>query len=178
MSQWIEAVPIRSKDDAETALILQREWISRYGCSRRIRSDRGGEFLGKEFRRLLNTLHIPMDNSISHHPQTKVSLEPLHRTLKDRIHRGTEHPEDWELHIEDTLHSVRISSSRALGMPPFEFLFAQSPTLPIDHKFNLLHNVSDDIKDPDLEQRLGLFTKRQQTRQAVLDKARLHAEQY
>ena len=55
-SRWAEAFPLKSQEATEAASVLVREFVSRFGCPRRIHSDRGANFTGEVMKKTCELL--------------------------------------------------------------------------------------------------------------------------
>ncbi|GBN71374.1 Transposon Tf2-8 polyprotein [Araneus ventricosus] len=84
-TRWPEAIPTPDMTAETTARALMHGWISRYGCSATITTDRGTNFQSNLFRELTRMLGCNKIHSTSYHPQANGIIERLHRHLKSAL---------------------------------------------------------------------------------------------
>jgi hypothetical protein len=100
---------------------------------RRIRTDRGGEFLNDIVKEMQEHYHFEHINSSSRHPQGDGQIERRNRDVVNQLEKMD--MEDWDLNLENVLTGIRIRPSARTGLSPYEVMFCQAPRLPLDLKF-------------------------------------------
>jgi hypothetical protein len=131
ISGWPEAYPLKSKTAAEVGGCLFH-YFSRYMIPRRIRSDRGGEFMNEIMESMGKHYHFEHINSSSRHPQGNGQVERKNRDVMFQLEKMDE---DWDLNIDNVLMGLRVRPNVRTGLSPYEVVFCQSPRLPLDVKF-------------------------------------------
>jgi hypothetical protein len=132
ISGWPEAYPLKSKTAQEVGGCIFH-YFSQYLVPRRIRSDRGGEFMNDVLQMLREVYHFDHINSSSRHPQGDGQVERRNQDIISNLEKGD--MEDWDIHIANVLTGIRIRPTIRTGLSPYEILFCQSPRLPLDLKF-------------------------------------------
>ena len=135
------AVPLRSKTSAEVAKAAEVAWLNPYPGTRTILTDRGGEFLGAEFKALLRRYGIKHMVSSDHHPHGNGRVENANRwiadglaaTLNDLKLQGA----DWPAALRNTMLGLNSAPNAATGQVPFYVFHSRpppqlSPTRPVE----------------------------------------------
>ena len=68
-----------------SALAFLNTWVSRFGVSLHVVTDRGSQFESELFRDLSTIIAFHRLGTTAYHPQTNGMIERLHRTLKTVI---------------------------------------------------------------------------------------------
>ncbi|GBM98579.1 hypothetical protein AVEN_227595-1 [Araneus ventricosus] len=84
-SRWSETMPLADIRAETVAQTLYSGWISRFGVSQRISTDRGSQFASDVFHSLAKTFGIRLSHTAAYHPQANGAIERWHRTLKAAI---------------------------------------------------------------------------------------------
>jgi len=78
---WAEAFPVKSTTAEETADVLYREIICRFGAPKAIHTDQGTAFRNRLITLLCKLLHIKHIYSSPFHPEGNAKVERTNRTL-------------------------------------------------------------------------------------------------
>jgi hypothetical protein len=128
------AFHLRSKEPEEILSCLW-SYICEFCCPRRIRHDRGGEFVDKAVKLFCESFGIQGKPSSSHRPETQGQVEVMNRSVVSRLENlCRDHPEDWDLMLDSALLGVRIQANSRTGLSPYEVLFGQAPNIPLMFK--------------------------------------------
>jgi cleavage and polyadenylation specificity factor subunit 1 len=84
-SKWMEAIPLSDKSTAACTKALTFTWISRFGASNLITSDRGSLLTSNLWFKLCEMLCISHKQTTAYHPESNGAVERLHRHLKDAL---------------------------------------------------------------------------------------------
>ena len=129
---WAEAFPCRSTTAEETALILYREIICRYGAMKAIETDGGTAFRNKLMTELCKLLKIKHIISSPRHAMANSKVERTNRSLMSSLKSVCEKQEDWAQNIAPVLFAFRATVSIPLGISPFQALFGRQMTVGFD----------------------------------------------
>jgi hypothetical protein len=132
ISGWPVAYPIKTKMAADMGGCVVYFFTS-YMVPRRIRSDRGGEFVNDVLKLLSEVYHFEHVLISSRHPQGDGQAERRIRDVANQIEKMD--TEDWDLNLDSILMGIRVRPNARTGLSPYEILFCQSPRLPLDLKF-------------------------------------------
>jgi hypothetical protein len=151
VSGWPEAYPIKTKSAEEVGGCLYN-YFSRYMVPRRLRSDRGGEFVNDVIQLLSQTYHFEHILSSSRHPQGDGQVERRNRDIIGQLEKTD--MEDWDLNLDNVLTGIRVRPTVRTGLSPYEVLFCQPPRLPLDLRFR--SNLCDLPNRAELMDKLSL----------------------
>ena len=130
-SKWVEIGLLPSKRAMRTCEWFYNEVICRWGKPTAIRLDNGAEWLG-QFKTMMSNLGVTMTHSSVGNSRANGQAERTIRTLKDVVRRQmTAHPTSyWSDAIPYALLAMRMTTSRAHGLPPFTIITGSYPSLP------------------------------------------------
>lgn len=129
-------VNLSSRDHAPTSKdiidMLKERWLPIFQMPYSILTDRGTEFVSKEFVDFVNgEMGCALVRTSPYYPQGNSVNEVAHRTIKNMI---TAASSDWELSFEETLQIAAVihnsSPHMATGCSPYYYLFGMEATLP------------------------------------------------
>jgi transposase InsO family protein len=169
ISRFLEVYFLKNKTAKEVASCL-REHIYRYSIPLRLRSDQGGEFTGEEVQELMKEYGIQHKVSSSHYPQGDGQVERMNRDVVDSLTR-TATDNEWDLEVQRTAWSIRISPSRRTGLSPYEVLYGVAPRIAWRERINSGHI----IEDFNLEE---LLVKRWKIRKGLEENVRKKLREY
>jgi len=129
---WCEAFPCKTTTAQETASILYREIICRYGTMKAVETDRGAAFRNKLMTELCKLLQIKHIFSSPIHPAGKEKVERTNRSLITSLKLVCAKQEDWAQNIAPVLLSYRATVAIPFGIAPFQALFGRPMELGID----------------------------------------------
>lgn len=139
-TKWAEAFAIRRHTAPIVANILFHQVIMRFGCPRRILTDRGPEFEGTLMSELCKLMGIDKVRSTPYHPQVNGMLERFHRTLNSMLGKVVEQNQrDWHEHLAPVMAAYRATVHETTGFTPNRLMFGREVTLPVDLAYGL-HN--------------------------------------
>ena len=116
--------------------------VTVYRTPRTLLSDRGSNFLGAIIRHLCDALGTRKINTSSYHPATNGQNERLNRVLYNSLSAVVSQKADnWDEFLQASLFAYRITpSAETTNASPYQLLFGQQPTLPIDSDLQLPEN--------------------------------------
>jgi len=129
---WCEAFPCKTTTAEETASILYREIICRYGTMKAIETDGGTAFRNKLMTELCKLLQIKHIFSSPMHPAGNAKVERINRTLMTSLKLVCSKQEQWAQNIAPVLYSYRATVAIPLGISPFQALFGRQMSVGID----------------------------------------------
>jgi hypothetical protein len=80
---------------------------------RRIRTDRGGEFMNDIVKEMQEYYHFEHVNSSSRHPQGDGQVERRNRDVVNQLEKMDS--EDWNLNLENVLTGIRVRPNARTG---------------------------------------------------------------
>jgi len=116
----------------ETADLLYREIICRYGAVKSILSDQGTAFRNKLMSELCKVMNIKQMHTSPMHAAGNAKVERANRTIMTSLKLICTEQDDWDDYIAPVLLSYRASVAVPLGMSPFQALFGRPMNLGVD----------------------------------------------
>ena len=131
--RWVEAYPLKTQESTEVASVFVNEFVSRFGCPKRVHSDRGGCFVGEVMRITCEMLGIDQSKTTSFHLQANSIVERTNRTLLSMFAKFLENHQhaEWDRNLPLLLLGLRSQVHRSLGVSPYCVLFGREPRLPV-----------------------------------------------
>lgn len=132
LSKWVEAAPLKAKNPADIAQFILDNIITRYGYFRRLKSDRGTEFL-KEVKHELARFKIHHVKTSSYHPEANGVVEQGNGPFKEALHRlALDADRRWPELVNFACWAKRTTISRTTGYTPYRLMLGQECVLPFD----------------------------------------------
>ena len=142
-SRYIIAHPIKDATVESTVKVILEQVVPTYGLFRSLRSDRGTNFTGEVFKKVMDELGIetklipprnPNSNPCERHNQS------IYAGLRsdDRFES-----KDWARKLALTTFVINSSTSRRTGYTPYYLMFGRQPTLNLDFFSPILQKRQD-----------------------------------
>ncbi|XP_015122530.1 uncharacterized protein LOC107044963 [Diachasma alloeum] len=122
-----EAVPLGDFRPDTVAHALLYHWVSRFGVTLRITTDREGQFFSDTFQKLSELLGNRRLMTTPYHPKANGLLERLHRQLKAVLHC---HGDEWFDAVPVILLGLRSAWKEDLQAIPAELTYSEPLRLP------------------------------------------------
>ena len=143
-SKWVEAFPTRTQTAKETADILYREILTRYGAPRVIVSDRGKAFMSQLVKGLCELFSVKLAHTSPYKPSTNSAVERTNSSLLSslRAYCNEDHS-NWPDVLPGILMAYRATpSTQSTGYSPFFLMFGREMQRPIDVNLKPKDNLS------------------------------------
>lgn len=132
-TRWCEVYPLPDMKATTVATTIVSEFISRYGCPRRLHSDCAPNFVGAVMSEMCRLLQITQSKISSYHPEGNSKCERMMRTILSMLARYLdENHSEWDLHIPLLMLAYRSQIHSSLGYSPYFLMFAREPRLPAE----------------------------------------------
>ena len=146
-TRWVEAWAVAEASAETVAQLIVEEICCRYGCPKKIHSDRGAAFLSALCDKLYQLLQIEKSATTAYHPQANARVERFNGVLVDRLAMFASE-RDWDAYIPYALAAYRCSYNASTGFTPHYLLFGREMVMPTDVLMNvdidqLNYNVYD-----------------------------------
>lgn len=129
-SRWPEVMPISDiKAETVTHAFLSG-WVSRFGCPKRVTTDRGRQFISETFGRLAKMIGSEHIQTTAYHPAANGMVERFHRQLKAAIKCHAS--EDWVEVLPLVLLGIRTAWKEDLAASTAEYVYGEQLRLPGD----------------------------------------------
>lgn len=132
LTKWPEAFAIPKADAENTAEVLIKGLITRFGLPRTIISDRGTNFLSGLLKYIYARLDIKKNTTSAYHPQANGLVERLNRTLGQKLAQLAQKEEEWDEYLPFVLMAYRSTPQDSTGFSPYRLMFGREMPKPID----------------------------------------------
>jgi hypothetical protein len=141
---WFEIKQYDDRHSITVANIVEQEWLARYPRPSIVTLDRGGEFIGQDFRDMcVNDYGIKQKVISTRNPQANAIIERVHQTLGNLI-RSFElqdkpyyDPDDpWGGILAAVAFAVRSTYHTTLHATPGQLVFGRDMVLNVQHLAN------------------------------------------
>ena len=113
---------------AHTVINCFLELFSVFGCPSSIHSDRGSQFMSREVSEFLSKHGVVMTHSTPYHPQGNGQCEKengvIWKAIRLALHSRNLPERQWEMVLNNALHSIRSLLCTATNQTPHERLFS------------------------------------------------------
>ena len=132
-TRWVEVFPLPNMLAVTVAETLASHVFSRFGCPKRLHSDRAANFRSQVMSELCRIMGVQKSSTTSFHPQGNSRCERVNRTILGMLAKylSGSHNE-WDRHLPLLMLGYRAQIHRSLGYSPFFMMFGREPRLPID----------------------------------------------
>jgi transposase InsO family protein len=149
VTNFPDAIRLRDKTASHVGMQFENLWLSRYPRPIRCLHDRGTEFMGVDFQRVLQRFGIKEVAISVRNPQANAVCERLHQSVGNALrvflsqgipHNVTNVAELVDSALATALHASRSTIHRTLGMTPGAIVFNRDMFLniPLLTNFHIL----------------------------------------
>ena len=142
-TRWLEAIPVK---DASTKTVINNfllNWMARYGVPFRVITDRGPQFMSRDFSDFCKFIGMKHSPTTAYNPRSNGIDERQHRIIKDSLRAM---PNDrWMDHLPMLLLSIRGAIKEPINTSSAYLTFAQDLRFPgelITESSNAFRNFS------------------------------------
>ncbi|HSG21073.1 MAG TPA: DDE-type integrase/transposase/recombinase, partial [Burkholderiaceae bacterium] len=169
-SSLMVAVPMPSKESAETAYAFSTGVLAYFGSSAQVLTDNGGEYQG-QFTTLMQRCHIDHRTTSANHPQSNGLAERAVQTVKRSLRKlceATLSVDAWDEQLPWIVLAYNCSKQASTKLAPYHLLYAREPTFPTGTGAQRMREVLPDADTPpDMEQVATNLARRAQYIQQV-----------
>ena len=132
-TKWYEAVPLPDHTAELNATALLEHWISRFGVSVSIPTDKGRNLESKLFQSLMQSLRIDKTRTTFFHPQSNAVIERMNRTLLNMLAKTIDDfQSNWTQQLPYVMMAFRTSVHESTGYTPQLLVFGEDINFSID----------------------------------------------
>ena len=140
---WFEIHQYDDKRAITVANIVEEQWLSRYPWPTQVTHDRGSEFIGDDFQRMLRDDYGIRAKPITvRNPQANAIVERVHQTIGNIIHtfelenNYLDEEDPWTGILSATAFAIRTTYHTTLKKSPGQLVFGRDMILNIKHIAN------------------------------------------
>ena len=140
---WFEICQYDDKESITIANIVEQEWLSRYPWPTQITFDRGSEFMGADFQRMITEDYGIKKKPITvRNPQANSIIERVHQVIGNMIRtfeledNYLDETDPWKGILTATAFAVRSTLHTTLKKTPGQLVFGRDMILNIQHEAN------------------------------------------
>jgi hypothetical protein len=134
---WFE---IQQYDDKQSITVfnkVEQEWFSRYPWPRQITFDRGSEFIGQDFQKMIKEDYAIKAKPLTvRNPQANAIVERVHQVIGNIIRAFELEPNSWKGILSATAFAVRSTFHTTLRNTPGQLVFGRDMIFKIKHEAN------------------------------------------
>ena len=107
--------------------------FSRFGPPQILHSDQGTNFDSNLIKSVCDLMGIQKIRTTAYHPQGDGQIERQNRTLQEILSTFvSEHPDTWDLHIDQAVFAYNTSCHESTGFSPYELVFGRVARMPVE----------------------------------------------
>lgn len=185
----VELIRIDNKTSAHIRDKFKQSWLTRYPRPARVVHDKGGEFVGWEFQRLLRSMAIKDATSTSKNPQSNSICERMHQTVGNVLRtllysnppkNVTQARDIIDLALATAMHAMRTTIATTLNSTPGSLAFSRDMFLniPLIADWQTItqhreHHVNENLRRANARRRQYDYAPGQQVLKKVHDPTKL-----
>ena len=141
-TSWFEIHQYDDKRAITVANIAEEEWFSRYPWPTQVTFDRGSEFIGHEFQKMLNDYGVKKKPITTRNPQANAIVERVHQTIGNIIRTFELHDnyldedDPWKGILAATAFAIRATYHTTLQKSPGQLVFGRDLIFNVQHTAN------------------------------------------
>jgi transposase InsO family protein len=138
---WFEIQQYDDKQSITVANIVEQEWFSRYPWPRQITFDRGSEFIGQDFQKMINEDYAIKAKPVRN-PQANAIVERVHQVIGNIIRtfelesNYLDEEDPWKGILSATAFAVQSTFHTTLRNTPGQLVFGRDMIFNIKHEAN------------------------------------------
>ena len=118
-------VEILHKITSPVIVMKLRKLFGRYGAPAEIITDKGPQFINKEFDSLMSEFNIKHRKVVPYHLQSHGEVERFNRALKKAIQTAIAEGSNWRITLDNFLLNYRNTLHATTGVSPSQLLFGR-----------------------------------------------------
>jgi hypothetical protein len=140
---WFEIQQYDDKKSITVANIIEQEWFSRYPWPTQVTFDRGSEFIGQDFQKMIKEDYGVVPKPITvRNPQANAIVERVHQVIGNIIRtfeletNYMDEDNPWKGILSATAFAVRSTFHTTLKNTPGQLVFGRDMILNVKHEAN------------------------------------------
>ena len=139
---WFEIHQYDDKRAITVANIAEQEWFSRYPWPQLVTYDRGSEFIGHEFQKMLDDYGVKKKPITTRNPQANAIVERVHQVIGNIVRtfelqeNYLDEDDPWAGILAATAFAIRSTYHTTLQKSPGQLVFGRDMIFNIQHTAN------------------------------------------
>ena len=140
---WFEIYEYDDKRSITVANIVEQEWFSRYPWPTQVTFDRGSEFIGQDFQKMIKEDYGVKAKPITvRNPQANAIVERVHQVIGNIIrtfeleNNYIDEQNPWKAILSATAFAIRSTYHTTLQSTPGQLVFGRDMILNVQHEAN------------------------------------------
>jgi hypothetical protein len=140
---WFEIQQYDDKQSITVANIIEQEWFARYPWPTQVTFDRGSEFIGQDFQKMIKEDYGVKARPITvRNPQANAIVERIHQVIGNIIrtfeleNNYLDETDPWKGILSATAFAVRSTFHTTLQNTPGQLVFGRDMILNVKHEAN------------------------------------------
>ena len=138
ISKWIDAKCIDSPNARNVITWLDEDIFPNLGRPSEIATDQGANFASAEFKAFLEAAGCHHHETTAYWKPSLGMAERLNGTLEEWLRTNCAQGESWRMALPRVLQAYRTSRHSVTGYSPYELIFGQKPSLPVDEEYDVV----------------------------------------
>lgn len=180
LTKFVRLYPVTSTGARENLLQLKK-FVNNYGVPRKIVTDRGVCFTGKEFEEYCDSIGAKHYLISTRWPQSNGQVERVMRTLIPTLTCSIDEEDRWDIELESVERKLNTAMNKTTGKTPFEVLYCFLPEF-TDAKLSQCIRINGDEEwQPPVAMRNEVrenIRRQQQKYKEKYDKRKFHGVTY
>ncbi|XP_043687647.1 uncharacterized protein LOC122638862 [Telopea speciosissima] len=132
-TKWVEAVPMKSVNQANVIRFVKREIIHHFGLPKTLTCDNGSVFPGGELSRFAQEYGMTVTFFTPFYAQGNGKAEASNKVIKANLSKVIdENPRSWAEMLSEVLWAFRTSKRTTTGTTPYALTFGHNAILPME----------------------------------------------
>jgi hypothetical protein len=154
-TKWIEAIPLSNIKQGDVRKFIWENIITRFGLPKRLITDNGTQFVGKDIKAFYTLWKIEHSRSAPRYPQCNGQAEAANRQILEVLKKKLEiHASKWPNELENVLWAYRTTPRSSTGMSPFSLCFGVEAVIPTELTYGTSRSL---LVDTELNNQLWSF---------------------
>jgi transposase InsO family protein len=109
-TRWVIFTPLKEAKATDVVNAVMEHLVYKYGVPKGMVSDRGSQFIGGLFQRLMSRLRVNHNTTSAYHPQANGRVERVHRLMNTMLTKQVNSlHNNWDEYVDATAFAVNTA---------------------------------------------------------------------
>lgn len=134
LTRWDKAQSVKDCNVDTTTNFTFEYILSRFGCLKKLMSDRGLHFLNQTTEALIKEFQVHHQKSTPYHPQSNGTVEAFNKIVENALTKVCNvNKNEWDLGIPAVLWEFRKTCKKLTCQTHFRFVYGQEAVIPMEY---------------------------------------------